>query len=524
MSEESGLASLAFVDTRGLGGSHQLMPEFEAIKIQILGEIEARLGHKDESLWRRGQVEIQKLQREQQQVRSAVDMMQERQASLIAETQKIRGALLDVTSKFELVVSEMRQVLRVQRQHGSRHRSPPARALSPSPSVASTSASPQSRGRGVHETRSAAPTPGASSTCTPVCATGSADCSVEPFAEDSGCGSSSRRQTPRSAHAIAVPQELAHALDAESMMPQRVAESDEGALSGGVASMLGQESHVLLTRCALGPARADATAPTSSCDELVRLAQSLGRRVGAIPFGGSAATEGLPPSPVSFASQQSEPDFVRVELVKEDGFVTLGIEVNQVDGTCLRVEGIDDHGLVARYNSRQENELSMVHVYDCIVDVNGVTREPLRMLQECKTQQRLALVLAREKAALGVGSASGSAATEAPCVEQGSTALACNMLQEPQDLSCVSISERRLLKATQDSQKFDVASLLLPSRLRPDAQEFVPCYPTETACNSFVLPPGLGRHDLGSSADSSLLSDPNGFCGDFDAVGHMLFK
>merc|ERR1719261_627669 len=111
-------------------------PEFEALRNRLMSEIEAKLSQKEESLWRRGQVEIRKLQLETAQVTSCVSKLQERQATLVSENQKMRGALLEVTSKFELVVTEMREALRALPQ-----RSGEADLLSPSPSVASTSAS-----------------------------------------------------------------------------------------------------------------------------------------------------------------------------------------------------------------------------------------------------------------------------------------------------------------------------------------------------------------------------------------------
>merc|ERR1719253_413638 len=98
-----------------------------------MADLEAKLSQKEESLWRRGQVEIRRLQLEHAQVASSVGTLQERQEAIVKENQKIRGALLEVTSKFETVVKEMREVLRTMPQTQQRG--------SPSPSVASTSAS-----------------------------------------------------------------------------------------------------------------------------------------------------------------------------------------------------------------------------------------------------------------------------------------------------------------------------------------------------------------------------------------------
>eukprot|EP00933_Yihiella_yeosuensis_P016815 TRINITY_DN14226_c0_g2_i4.p1 TRINITY_DN14226_c0_g2~~TRINITY_DN14226_c0_g2_i4.p1 ORF type:complete len:229 (-),score=70.83 TRINITY_DN14226_c0_g2_i4:28-714(-) len=86
--------------------------DMEALQAKIQGEIEAKLAQKEDSLWRRGQVEIKKLQQEQREVLQAVSTMQEQQAILVTENQLLRGHLAEVTGKFEEVVSKMRTVLR----------------------------------------------------------------------------------------------------------------------------------------------------------------------------------------------------------------------------------------------------------------------------------------------------------------------------------------------------------------------------------------------------------------------------
>jgi hypothetical protein len=86
-----------------------------------------------------------------------------------------------------------------------------------------------------------------------------------------------------------------------------------------------------------------------------------------------------------------------VELVKEPGFVTLGVEVN-TEGPFLTVEGIDEHGLVGRHNMRQTSESLKVHVGDKIVEANGVSGDPSKMLQECKNRQRIVFGIAAREA------------------------------------------------------------------------------------------------------------------------------
>merc|ERR1719265_1839856 len=123
-------------------------PALEALKGRIMAEIESKLSLKEEALWKRGQVEIIRLKQEQQQVKDSVHHLQDKQASLLNENRKIRGALVEVTSRFERVVKEMREVLQVlQHQGGMMHHTERlAQHLSPSPSVASTSASEAAMG------------------------------------------------------------------------------------------------------------------------------------------------------------------------------------------------------------------------------------------------------------------------------------------------------------------------------------------------------------------------------------------
>lgn len=77
--------------------------------------------------------------------------------------------------------------------------------------------------------------------------------------------------------------------------------------------------------------------------------------------------------------------------------MTLGIEVNQVDGVSLCVESIDDHGLVGRHNARQDaRSESRIQVGDRVIEVNGIRQDPNLMLQECKARQRLTFTISRD--------------------------------------------------------------------------------------------------------------------------------
>lgn len=89
-------------------------------------------------------------------------------------------------------------------------------------------------------------------------------------------------------------------------------------------------------------------------------------------------------------------EVLTVVLNKEPGFVTLGIEVNQLESDCLRVESVDDHGLVGRHNSQQVSQDGQVLVSDRIVEVNGLRLDTARMLSECKVRQQLTLTIERD--------------------------------------------------------------------------------------------------------------------------------
>jgi len=353
--------------------------DIQAIRKQIMSEVESKLLEKDEILWRRGQAEIRKLQQEQDQLVTNVQRLREQQEMMTQESQKMQGALAQVTSKFELVVKEMREALRampqLQPQLGNH--------LTPSPSVASTSASDEILGdeQGCH------PTPG-SSMGTPFAGFGSVDRAHRPtplptwhqgsegigavfeqFDEEASVSGPQRRYRtpPRMPQSPAV-LSLASALPSVSLPP----------LTPGMSPGFKRLHLADVLEGRIG----DVT-PATTVPSVAENRPSTPREHGSPSPG---AIEGLP---------SRGPEVLNVVLTKEPGFVTLGIEVNQFEFDCLRVESIDDHGLVGRHNSQQNSLENQVLVGDRIVEVNGVDKDTAQMLSECKVKQKLGLKIER---------------------------------------------------------------------------------------------------------------------------------
>jgi len=389
--------------------------DLEALKQSIMAEIEGKLSMKEDHLWKRGQVEIKRLQQDNQLVKDRIGQIQERQANLLSENKQIRGALLEVTSRFELVVKEMREVLRAlpqqqQQQHGARpsgsglsdgSTAAPLEHLynatalqpSPTPSLASTSASEALR----EEL--------------------SPDASYEPAmkgsVEKSGCqltpstGLPSQQSPPAK-----VQQSVAGELHAEiEDMPSATfctpPRNDMAAAQDSSLDMGTTGSPAVLSLAKSLPPASTAT-PNSSpgaCKRL-QLAECLnGGQASSPPNPSSSTSLPAPPSPPDARQKEPTPsparqfDFVKVDIVKEPGFVTLGIEVNQVDGVSLCVEHIDEHGLVGRHNAQQDaRSRSRVLVGDRLIEVNGIRQDPNLMLQECKARPRLSFTIARDSA------------------------------------------------------------------------------------------------------------------------------
>mmetsp|Transcript_75948 Transcript_75948/g.210879 ORF Transcript_75948/g.210879 Transcript_75948/m.210879 type:complete len:574 (+) Transcript_75948:59-1780(+) len=473
----------------------QQLPDLGTLKAQIMQELEAKLAQKEDSLWRRGQVEIKRLQFEQQQVKIAVEKLQEKQTALTVDTQKIRCALIEVTDKFERVVLDMREVLRALPQAQQQRfaevtasvASTVARrtAASPSPSVASTSASDAIRGSDLArwEPRSG----GSSSACTDAALAGS----VAPSSAERGGICDRRRQCRTPASALR--REVESVVDEEESLPdiKKPCCSPDGKptaqnayktfctpprATGGGGACGGSEdpmpglsltpSPAVLSLASVLPSSATPRQPSPGCKRVL-LAQCLDQNEPELADG-KDAEPATPPgrrmeqfmTPVgtgpsaSPALQQpmgSDNDVVTVEVLKEPGFSTLGIEVNQIDEESLRVEGIDEHGLVARHNMRQEHEANRIWKGDRIIEVNSVRHDPTRMLHECKVKQRLVFVL-RRGFADDVGADEGSPLP------------------------------RRVMPEAHSP---------MPGRLRPDAQVFVP----SSSQKEMRGPPGLDMYE-----------------------------
>lgn len=513
MTEEPGLS--------GLDGDFDGTLELKTLKGRIMADIEEKLSQKEESLWRRGQVEIRKLQLEQQQVTSCINKMQERQAALMTENQKIRGVLLEVTSKFELVVKEMREVLRAMPQRSGGER------LSPSPSVASTSASEVARDDhsfeqpsdppstimttepsgawSIDRTRRQAQTP---LTQTPVTQTPVAHTPV-PMWHTRGHGEGLTELPWRD-------EELSGIGDSKTFCtPPRATSSNEVVAPPPPASwrvVPASPAPAVLSLASALPSASLTPNPSPGLKRL-HLAEHLEQQAAASSAPSSlTAVMVTPPnhmghcepaSMMGHAARAAMQQFFSVDMVKEPGFVTLGIEVYQVDGS-LRIDKIDEHGLVGRHNLRQESETNKVHIGDHIIEANGIRHDPNRMLHECKVRQHLTFTLARG------GGASGA--------EKASSGWEVAGLIDPNEESGLSVSEEAVaVVAAADVAK---VSSPLPTRLRPEASVFVPSAQKE---GPLAIPPGLERYDvLGlMSPDGSLFTaalEPTLKGGDLAAV------
>lgn len=93
-------------------GEGSLSTFAEALREEIMVDVEAVLSQKADSLWKRGQAELQKVQQNRKEVASSLAGLRERQELQIAEQVAMQGALLDLTTKMEFVAQEMREALR----------------------------------------------------------------------------------------------------------------------------------------------------------------------------------------------------------------------------------------------------------------------------------------------------------------------------------------------------------------------------------------------------------------------------
>lgn len=296
----------------------------DALRAQIMADIEARLDSTTHSLWRRGQAEITKLQQERKEVISYINELQTRQEALVAENQGMRTALMQMTEKLEFVALEMREVIR---SLPTRHEMQRAAVGQPQKGLLASGT-----GEPLPE-----PTPGSPVTstwaeaapCTPPRPT---DAAVWGAQMGSSPAPWSSAQKPAPAAEPAVRLSLATALPSVAAAPQS-------------APPAGQPSKTL------------------------QIAECLGREV------------------------------VSMELAKEAEAEGLGMDVAVADGFSLSVGAVVEGGPVARHNAQQESAATMVLVGDRIVEVNGIARSSIQMLEECRAKPRLALKLVREPTA-----------------------------------------------------------------------------------------------------------------------------
>lgn len=427
-----------------------------------MAEIEDKLSKKENNLWSRGQVELKRLQQEQQTVKDRIGQIQDKQSAMLTDNKQIRGALLEVTSRFELVVKEMREVLKALPQQASASGAEGAALQpSPAPSVASTSASEALRDDLSPDT--------------------SYETAVGGSVEKSGLrltpstGVSSQRSPGVKTQPNAAgdrQREIEDMPGATFCTPPRndTAGVQDSSMDAGTAG----SPAVLSLAKSLLPVSTGTPDCSPGTAKRLQLAECLDAAQSSTPLT-------APPSPPESRQKVPTPspvrqfDFVKVDLVKDPGFVTLGIEVNQLDGVSLAVEHIDEHGLVGRHNAQQEvGSRNRVLVGDRLIEVNGITQDPAGMLQECKVQPRLSFIIARDS---GRSSRTSSDADAADC-SPGEDA--------PQPLTTT-------------------------GRLRPEASVFVPASQCEVQAPPLVLPavavvpPGFESYD-----SAGLLTLPTG--------------
>lgn len=438
-------------------GAEALSAELKLLKGHIMAEIEAKLSQNEDVMWRRGQAEIQRLKQDQQQVLSSISIMQEREANLIAENQKIRGTL----QKFEHVVQEMREVL------GTLISGIPARTAagagqhSPSPSVASTATSEardgcgEGAGESLHAVeKHASWSPEDSShtaQSTPV--------KMWPSSQTEGGATPVVKGLEEDKTFCTPPRSSGTSLAAEdpALLPSGVPLPVPPSWRSAAAS----SPAVLSLASVLSAAALQTPTPPPALKKL-QLADCLDQSPETTAASSPAPRRRSELSVVSPAPS-SKQEHISLELVKEEGFQTLGIEVNQVEGSLV-VDSIDEHGLVGYWNNRRESNHLQILIGDRIIEVNGIKQDSKRMLHECKVRQRLNVVLARNRAV----------SADSP-LEAGSP----------------------------------------PRKLRPEAQVFVPSGQKEGTVSA--APPGLEYEVpgmLGCAATSLLATTPQLLVGD----------
>jgi len=84
----------------------------EALREEIMADVEVRLSQKAASLWTRGQAELRTIEHDRKEIATSVIELQTRQESLITEQKAMHSALLNIATKMEFVAMEMREALR----------------------------------------------------------------------------------------------------------------------------------------------------------------------------------------------------------------------------------------------------------------------------------------------------------------------------------------------------------------------------------------------------------------------------
>eukprot|EP00933_Yihiella_yeosuensis_P043281 TRINITY_DN38025_c0_g1_i1.p1 TRINITY_DN38025_c0_g1~~TRINITY_DN38025_c0_g1_i1.p1 ORF type:complete len:497 (-),score=116.82 TRINITY_DN38025_c0_g1_i1:189-1679(-) len=392
--------------------------DVEALKARLVADIEAKLAQKEDSLWNRGQVEIKKLQQEQKEVLKAVKGLQDRQELLITENEAMRAVLSKVTANFEQVVQDVRAMLRTHPHHQqapaseARQRRDSHHRLSPSPSEASTTASGE--GKLAKGESRMEPTPAGSSSDLNTSSSSwmgehnQASVAQTPLTMWHG----SRGSAGSEAHPSAVPPPLRAAdTDAQGLKllftPPRTSPAPAGVAPPMPASWdCNVSSPAVLSLASALPSAVATNTPSSPPSGLkqLHLAEFIDECLGDQQTSASRQLmNATPPLPSGKAGSSASASaaagkkyrFINVAVAKEQGFTTLGMEVNQVDDALL-VTHVDEHGLVGRFNARQDPYADgRVLAGDCIIDVNNVRKDPDRMLQECKYAQVLSLTLRR---------------------------------------------------------------------------------------------------------------------------------
>mmetsp|Transcript_5941 Transcript_5941/g.14213 ORF Transcript_5941/g.14213 Transcript_5941/m.14213 type:complete len:428 (-) Transcript_5941:68-1351(-) len=410
--------------------------DLDALRGLMMKEFEAKLEEKEEELWRRGQVEMRKMQQEQQQMTARMTVMQEREASLVAEMSTLRCALLDVTAKFETVVKDMRDVLRTM---------PRSSGAGMSPSMMSTTASPHMM-KGDPLTQGCTPTEHmlSSHQYTPVSMWGGHNATEESSIVEMPSldrVSSEEGRTPdfstppRRSGAVEETgfQSCSPAvLSLATALPSAPLESPHpcGPPPPNVRSMSPGLTPLKLAAC-LDCQENESNSPQSSVQ--------------------AALAYGTPPAPVRYDGGRAR---LTVEVTKGLGYATLGMEVDQLEDETLSVKAIDDSGLVGAHNLKQDSDSNRIMVGDVIEQINDVARNTDGMLHECKTKQVLHITVVRR-------------------------------LVDAEDQSDDTRSEASRL-----------ASTPVLMRLRAEAEAFVPSTQAEPGQSMLGAPPGLRLESL----------------------------